>query len=114
MPEQGSKELQALIIKADDLPTEKLNIPEWGIDVWVRTLTGLERSELEASMIQDGKIDQRNIYAKLAVLVLVDGNGNRIFPNADQAMALGQKSSKALNMRNHGPSVTGGGGGMAP
>ena len=44
--------LKEQILKADDLPKEKVNVPEWNVDVYVRALTAAERDGYEASLIQ--------------------------------------------------------------
>ena len=39
------------ILKAEDLPTEEVPVPEWGGSVLVRGLTGRERDLFETSMM---------------------------------------------------------------
>ena len=38
------------ILAADDLPREKVNVPEWGGEVLVRTMSGTDRDAFEASL----------------------------------------------------------------
>lgn len=88
------------ILSADDLGRELVNVPEWGGDVYVRGLTGKERDQFEASMIdQRGKsqsVNLQNIRAKLAGLSICDESGKRVFTDAD-LQALAGKSAIALN-----------------
>lgn len=88
------------ILQADDLPSERMDMPEWGGPVWIRTLTGTERDAFEQAMISmRGKLREvnlRNARAKMAVMVLCDEQGQRLFRDED-ADALGKKSSKALD-----------------
>lgn len=92
------------ILASEDLPRELLSVPEWGGDVWVRTLTGAERDAFEASNVRvtgKGRNVKRepnvaNFRARLAVLVCCDEQGKRLFADADAA-ALGRKSSAALD-----------------
>ena len=88
------------ILKAHDLPTEVVEIPEWNGAVIVRGLTGAERDAFEQSIVeQRGKntrMNLRNIRAKLVALTVVDENGNRVFSDED-AEALGKKSAAALD-----------------
>ena len=84
-----------LILAADDLPREKIAVPEWGGDVWVRALTASERDALELSVTGD-KGTMQNLRARLAVLVLVDEKGARLFSDGEAA-ALGAKSAAALD-----------------
>jgi hypothetical protein len=39
------------ILKADDLKTETVEVPEWGGPVNIRTLTGAERDAFEQTMV---------------------------------------------------------------
>jgi len=88
------------ILQAQDLPTQDVEVPEWGGTVRVRALTGAERDAFEQSIVeQRGKstrMNLQNVRAKLVALTVVDENGNRIFSDAD-AKLLGQKSAAALN-----------------
>src|SRR5690554_121558 len=88
------------ILQAQDLPTERVPVPEWGGEVIVRGLTGAERDQFEQSIVEtrgkNPKVNLRNIRAKLVVLCCVDEQGNRIFRDED-AEVLGQKSAVALN-----------------
>ena len=40
------------ILKADDMTTERVPVPEWGGEVLVKSLTGRQRDEFEGSMIE--------------------------------------------------------------
>jgi hypothetical protein len=86
------------ILAVEDLPTEEVFVPEWKGSVVVRTLTGRERDELEASMFQDdaAQANMENVRARLVSLTAVDRDGKRLFTFAD-AKALGEKSSRALD-----------------
>ena len=85
------------ILKADDLPRELVQVPEWGGTVWVRTMTGAERDAFEASVAASADTPNlTNIRARLAVLCVVDDKGKRLFADAD-AEALGGKSAAALS-----------------
>jgi hypothetical protein len=83
------------ILAADDLPRELVNVPEWGGDVFVRTMTGTDRDAFEASLIgKEGRMD--NVRARLVSLTLCDDKGDRLFSDAEVA-ELGKKSAKALD-----------------
>lgn len=88
------------ILQAQDLPTEDVEVPEWGGTVRVRALTGAERDAFEQSIVEQKgkstKMNLQNLRAKLVALTVVDEEGNRIFNDAD-AKLLGQKSALALN-----------------
>jgi len=85
------------IFAANDIHTERVNVPEWGGDVFVRTMSGTERDQLEASIIiEEDKRDLRNLRAKIVALSVVDEKGKRVFLFED-VLALGTKSARALD-----------------
>lgn len=88
------------ILQATDLTFEDVQVPEWGGMVRVRGLTGAERDAFEASVVErqgkQSKLNMTNIRARFVALVVVDGEGKRLFSDADVA-ALGRKSGVALN-----------------
>ena len=83
------------ILQSDDLPRETVQVPEWGGEVQVRTMTGTDRDAFEASLIgKEGRLE--NVRARLVSLTLCDDSGSRLFTDTDIA-ALGGKSAKALD-----------------
>lgn len=88
------------ILKADDIKTEEVAVPEWGGTVLVRGMSGRARDELEASMLIEAAgqqvTDRRNASARIASMCIVDEAGKLLFSKDDIA-ALGEKSSAALN-----------------
>jgi hypothetical protein len=96
------------ILQADDLPKELVEVPEWGGEVYVRTMTGLERDSWEGSIvkmkprrvngrnIQEPEIIFANARAKLLAKVLCDESGKALF-SEHQVDVLGGKSASALD-----------------
>lgn len=90
-----------LILGADDRRTESVYVPEWGGDVTVRGLTGVERDAYEAGIASprpDGRqhINLRNLRARLVALACIDPEtGDRLFRD-DDVEALGARSATAL------------------
>lgn len=88
------------ILTADDLPRELVSVPEWGGEVYVRTMTGEERDGFEAEMVEvKGKNQSqnlKNLRARLAARTMCDEAGAGLFTPADAA-ALGKKSAAALD-----------------
>ena len=72
---------------------------EWGIDVWIRNMSGAERDAFEGSIVSTRKkkreIDTNNFRAKFLVRTIADEKGQRVFADED-ADALGQKDSKTI------------------
>jgi hypothetical protein len=85
------------ILNADDLQTETVSVPEWGGEVIVKTLTGMERDEFENSILGDTeKPDITNVRAKAVALSVVDQSGDRLFSPED-VLKLGKKNGRALD-----------------
>ena len=89
------------ILNSDDLPREEVVVEQWGGSVWVRTLTGTERDQFEASCVQSkGKnrsVNMENIRARLCVLTICNETGERLF-DARDIDALGKKSAMCLDL----------------
>lgn len=98
MPELS---LRDRILSADDRKKEAVFVPQWGLTVFVRTLSGAERDDWEASIVQQkGKAttyDLRNIRARLVCKCIVDESGKRVFSD-HEAEVLGEKSAAALDL----------------
>ena len=92
--------LKEQILAANDLPTMKVSVPEWGCDLHLRVLSGRERDSLEAESVSGrGKsvtANMENFRARLVVRAVCDEAGGRVFDDAD-APALGKKSGVVLN-----------------
>lgn len=88
------------ILSIDDLPTTEVEVPEWGLSLYVRAMNGSERDQYEVSLMDTKdlplKEKLRDMRAKLVVLTTVDENGKRVFSDGD-IVAVGAKSAKALN-----------------
>lgn len=87
------------ILNADDRKTVEVEVPEWGGSVLVRSLSGAERDDFEASTVKmkGGKQQQNiaNFRARLVSLCIVNEAGERMFAPVD-VKALGNKSVAAL------------------
>ena len=90
------------IINAQDLPIEKVPVPEWGGSVLLR---GLNSGQRDRYIDEHVKIESKggrpevSIASSEALLVsmcIVDKDGNRIFSDTD-APALAAKSGKVLH-----------------
>jgi hypothetical protein len=89
------------ILRAKDLVSELVAVPEWGGDVRVRGLMGWERDDYESSCFPvDDKGRRRenfaNMRARLVVLCVVDDEGRPLFQRSDVG-DLATKSAAALD-----------------
>jgi hypothetical protein len=68
-------------------------VPEWGGDVYVRTISGTERDKFEEAYSEQ---KMKAFRVRFLVLTLADEAGDRLFGDAD-IDALGDKSSVVIN-----------------
>lgn len=90
---------KAEILSANDLPSEDVDVPEWGGVVRIRTMSGTERDAMEQSLLgPDGKPTRntRGLRARVVALTAIDEEGNRLFTEGE-AEQLGTKSAAALS-----------------
>lgn len=90
---------RAEILAAADIQTESVAVPQWGGEVLVRGLSGLERDAFEASIIRgkgkSAEVNLQNLRAKLVAASVIGEDGKHLFAEAD-VEALGRKSAAAL------------------
>jgi hypothetical protein len=87
------------ILSASDIKIEKVAVPEWGGEVYVKGMTGAERDKFEASIIEIRGSTQKanlvNVRAKLACYTICDEAGVRLFKE-EEIVELAKKSAQAL------------------
>jgi hypothetical protein len=85
---------KAKILAAKDVKlSEAIPVPEWGGDVYVRTISGTERDKFEEAYSEQ---KMKAFRVRFLVLTLADESGERLFADAD-IDALGNKSSVVIN-----------------
>ncbi len=86
------------ILGAQDITKELVAVPEWGGDVYVKVLSGVERDLFESSIRDDntGKTIRGAFRGAAAAASICDEDGNRLFTAQDMG-ALGMKSATALD-----------------
>jgi hypothetical protein len=88
------------ILKAADIKTVTVDVPEWGGVVCVKVMSGMERDAFDQfvydSRGEDKKINLAQTRAKLCILTICDEKGNRIFGDDDLAL-VGSKSASAID-----------------
>jgi hypothetical protein len=81
------------ILAADDVRKEKIAVPEWGGDVFLRVLTGTDRDRFEESYSEQ---KMKAFRIRFLILALCDETGQRLFAD-DEGDVLGKKSSVVIN-----------------
>lgn len=87
------------ILAAPDLPTEDVDVPEWGGGVRVRAMDGAGRDSFDGWLgkcHKEGNTSMEGIRANLVARCLVDESGNLLF-SASDVEVLGRKSGAALD-----------------
>jgi len=84
------------ILGVQDLKTERVPVPEWGGDIYVRGMSGAERDAFEQSLMVGDKFTPDNVRARLAARCICDEKGERLFSDAD-IVVLGAKNAAALD-----------------
>jgi serine/threonine protein phosphatase PrpC len=85
---------KAKILAANDTKlSDPISVPEWGGDVYCKTLTGTERDHFEDAYSQN---KMKSFRARFLVLTLCDDSGERLFAD-NEVDALGKKSSIIIN-----------------
>lgn len=71
---------EQILAAAGKFKVEKVHVPEWGLDVWVRELKTGERDRFEGEQISaKGQAKYANFRSRFLVLVLCDESGQRAF-----------------------------------
>ncbi len=90
-PLNGTLLDRAAILAVDDLRRERLAMPEWGGEVFVRGMTAAERDRWERLVFDNASEAMR---ASVVAWCTVDAAGKQLFSAAD-VDALGQKNGVA-------------------
>lgn len=90
--------LRDQILQAQDIPSEMVEVPEWGVLVEVRGMTGAERTRImDLAMDGGGELKLQTVYPEIVIATSFDPEGGQqIFAPADRD-ALLSKSANALD-----------------
>lgn len=81
------------ILNAKDYDIEKVDVPEWGGEVFLKPLSGTVRNQL-VYQVQANK-DLEKVQLQVLVNSICDEDGNLLFTEKD-ILALGKKSSTVI------------------
>ena len=89
------------ILNVNDVQVQRIEVPEWGGNVYIRTFMAGEWDDFENNLVlvEDGekkKAAFKDYRAGFAVLVLCDEQGNKLFDKKDITL-LTRKSRAALD-----------------
>ena len=88
------------ILTADDLTRERVEVPEWGGDVWIAVLPGTEREKFEKRMAETPgeQLGITGVLAHLLVAVLQNEAGELLFTEADIPRLAGKSSVVLMDL----------------
>ena len=98
-----SEELRKKILGMDDLTVEKVWVPQWKTNVYVRAMSGLDRKNFEKGNTkideeENEVFDSEKVREALLVNTLCsDSEGKNLIFKPEDVDALGNKSFKALH-----------------
>jgi len=85
------------ILSANDIKTVEIDVPEWGVTVYVREWSGVERTKAMQQFRQEEDAQpSAEVMARILCGVLRDEDGRLIFDDTD-APALANKSGAVLD-----------------
>jgi len=86
--------LRDTILNADDRQSEQMDVPEWGVTIELRGLTGADRAAFLADAVtDDGKVDFTRVWPNLLIAGCYDPDtGEPVFTQLDRD-ALNTKSA---------------------
>lgn len=91
-----AKSLRERILSAQDIRSERVYVPEWDVEVEVRSMTGAQRARVLQGATVDGEVDLERLYPILLIETVYDPEtGGPVFNPADRD-ALNSKNSGAL------------------
>ncbi len=113
VPSQGAivTSIRETIFAANDIKSEKVEVPEWGVTVEVRTMTALDRTRLQSAAASgEGKVDMTKFMPDAVIASVFDPEtGLPIFTEKDRDALLSKSGTvverlaqTALNMSGMG------------
>lgn len=89
--------LRDKILQANDIQKELVEVPEWGVTVEVRGMSGADRARIFDSVSKDGEVKAGDLYVETVLATTFDPEtGGRLFDESDRA-ALMEKSAQAID-----------------
>lgn len=92
--------LKDKIFANDKLIVEAVEVPEWDVTVYVRTISGTERDAFEAaSLVKKGKTREtnlQNLRARMVVLCSCNEDGTPVF-HPNEVDRVGALNARALD-----------------
>lgn len=89
--------LRDQILQANDIQKELVEVPEWGVTVEVRGMSGADRARIFDTVSKDGDVKAGELYVETVMATTFDPEtGARLFDESDRT-ALMEKSAQAID-----------------
>lgn len=89
--------LRDKILQAPDIASELVEVPEWGVTVEVRGMSGADRARIFDTIASDGEVKASALYVETVIATAYDPEtGAAIFEPSD-ITSLMQKSAQAID-----------------
>lgn len=85
-----------LIFQADDLKVVPVEVPEWGGQIFVRSMKSIDRDRMEALVTSTDPKAKTNLRAQMVVMTACLESGEPLFTQADVG-SVGNKSAAAVD-----------------
>lgn len=91
-------DLRQSILEAEDIESETVDVPQWGVKVLVKSPTARARSRLMRQFIDpdSGDLDYEAMYPALVIATAHDPETGELLFTAEDANALNQKNGAAV------------------
>lgn len=97
-PAPAAVSLRDRILNAPDIQHEVVTVPEWGVDVQVRSMSARERADMFQEAATGGELDFVKLFPSLVIACTYDpATGEKLFTAADLDRLL-EKSGSALEL----------------
>ena len=88
------------ILAAKDVITDVVEVPEWGGNIRIRSMTGKMRDRYETELAKQMKGEGKgitNLRALFLSFCIVDDYGKQVFQSPGDVNALGEKNGQVLD-----------------
>lgn len=95
-----STTLRDQIRSASDMEAEHVEVPEWGVTVEVRTMTGRQRARIMTEMANGGidNVDVEHLWSSVLTTCIYDpATGDNVFADEDLEWLMTEKSAAVID-----------------
>ena len=99
------------IKNADDIERKECNVPEWGVKLYLHSMSGFERDAYEEQLYRakgkDGKVSLKGLRVRVIIACARDEAGNRVFTDEHTSVLQGKSGAVLDRIANQALKVSG-------